>query len=74
MSNGNVALILDVAGIVRVAHDTSTAVPPARPSATVNVLVDQGVVEAQVELVDTETPAEQTKSEIRDPVPTGAGA
>ncbi len=71
MSDGNVALILDIAGLVRVAHSMDlTCIPPTQ-AATIDQAVTQGI--AEVELVPVlEDPVETKEiSEDQQSVETG---
>jgi len=79
MNDGNVALIMDIAGLVRVAHKSDTAFGnPAlkeKMSATVDKSVTQGISEAELVPVtddfESEINAEKAKAEDKEPVQAG---
>ncbi len=79
MSDGNVALILDIAGLVRVAHNNDTTivnqVQEEVPAASLDKSVTQGISEAEhvpvTEDPDPETAVVETKIEDQEPVETG---
>jgi two-component system chemotaxis sensor kinase CheA len=77
MSDGNVALILDIAGIVRVAHAVDTTRHSNRGTGKAAASLDQGIVggltnQPVAEAVEADTVEEVTGIEA-DPVPTTVG-
>jgi two-component system, chemotaxis family, sensor kinase CheA len=70
MSDGNVALILDIAGLVRVAHNSNMSILPPQ-AATVDTSVTQGVSEADTEPVVEESAEPEVQIEDQQPVETG---
>lgn len=71
MSDGNVALIMDIAGLVRVAHNTDMAVTGKTQAATVDTTVTQAISEADFQPVLDETAAVEEKIEDQQPVEVG---
>ena len=71
MSDGNVALIMDVAGLVRVAHSTDMSVQKTIQAATVDTTVTQGTTEAVLDPVFDEITEDDTQIEDQQPVQTG---
>ncbi|MCP4291406.1 MAG: chemotaxis protein CheA [bacterium] len=71
MSDGNVALILDIAGLVRVAHksDTTRNLTPA--AASLDKSVTQGVSEAEIVSAVEECTNETCENEVEEPAPAG---
>lgn len=71
MSDGNVALIMDIAGLVRVAHSTDMAVAPKTQAATVDTTVTQSISEADFEAVLEEEAKAEQETEDKQPVEAG---
>ncbi len=71
MSDGNVALIMDVAGLVRVAHSTDMAVKVPQQAAKVDTTVTQGISEAELEPMMEEMTETEIQTEDQQPVEAG---
>jgi len=71
MSDGNVALIMDVAGLVRVAHSTDMAVGPKAQAATVDTTVTQAISDADFEAVLEKEAKSALENKDKQPVEVG---
>ncbi len=71
MSDGNVALIVDVAGLVRVARSTDMTIGTPASAATVDTTVIQGIGRTDLEPAFEEIAEVEVKNENPQPVETG---
>ncbi len=71
MSDGNVALIMDIAGLVRVAHSTDMSTALKTQAATIDTSVTQAISDADFQSVPENEVRAEVKKEDKQPVEAG---